>query len=62
MCFFQVQERNSANDGIAFALAAAAEALEEADWKPDAIEDKVRTVSIQMYVLMHKFCFFFPCS
>ena len=66
MCFSQDQEQNSANDGIAFALAAATEALEEADWKPHAYEDRVRTVSIKLYVLMLEnfffFLFFFPPS
>ena len=61
MCFSQDQEQNSANDGIAFALAAATEALEEADWKPHAYEDRVRTVSIKLYVhvLMPENFFFF---
>ncbi|XP_072038345.1 3-oxoacyl-[acyl-carrier-protein] synthase, mitochondrial-like [Amphiura filiformis] len=36
-------ERNSVNDGIAFALAATNEALEQADWKPSVDESRVRT-------------------
>ncbi len=38
------------NDGIAFALAAANEALEQADWKPTNDNERIRTVSNTWWV------------